>query len=73
MSKPELPPGPKIAAQMSPEASPEEMQWVKQMGVDYVVLWTDESKSTTQRLVGQPVLPSRQHCAECDTQRCTAT
>ncbi|MEX1021194.1 MAG: mannonate dehydratase [Litorilinea sp.] len=46
MSKPELPPNPKIAAQMSPEASPEEMQWVKQMGVDYVVLWTDESKSS---------------------------
>lgn len=46
MSMVEQGPGPKVAAQMSPEATPEEMQWVKQMGVDYVVLWTDESKSS---------------------------
>jgi len=32
--------GLKIAAQMSPEPSHEELQFVKQMGVDYVVLWT---------------------------------
>lgn len=34
-------PGMKIAAQVSPEASDEDLQFVKQMGVDYAVLWTD--------------------------------
>lgn len=39
-------PGLKVAAQMSPEPSEEDLQFVKQMGVDYVVLWTDESKAS---------------------------
>lgn len=34
-------PGVKIAAQMSPEPSEEDLQFVRQMGVKYVVLWTD--------------------------------
>jgi mannonate dehydratase len=34
-------PGIKVAAQMSPEPSEEDLQFVRQMGVEYVVLWTD--------------------------------
>src|ERR671928_2217280 len=34
-------PGLKVAAQMSPEPAPEDLQFVRQMGVEYVVLWTD--------------------------------
>lgn len=39
-------PGIKVAAQMSPEAREQDMQWVRQMGVEHVVLWTDASKSS---------------------------
>lgn len=39
MSK--IAPGIKVAAQMSPEPSEADLQFVKQMGVDYAVLWTD--------------------------------
>jgi len=39
-SFPTLEPGLKIAAQMSPEPSQDDLQFVKQMGIDYVVLWT---------------------------------
>lgn len=46
MSKVEIEPGIKVAAQISPEATDEDLQLVKQMGVDYVVLWTDETKSS---------------------------
>src|SRR5205807_6633724 len=34
-------PGIKVAAQMSPEPAEEDLQFVRQMGVEYVVLWTD--------------------------------
>jgi len=34
-------PGIKIAAQMSPEPTEEDLQFARQMGVDHVVLWTD--------------------------------
>lgn len=34
-------PGLKVAAQMSPEPTPEDLEFVRQMGVEYVVLWTD--------------------------------
>ena len=34
-------PGIKVAAQMSPEPSEEDLQFARQMGVEYVVLWTD--------------------------------
>jgi mannonate dehydratase len=43
---PTIEPGIKVAAQMSPEPSDDDLRWVKQMGVDYVVLWTDASKSS---------------------------
>jgi mannonate dehydratase len=41
-------PGIKIAAQMSPEASEEDFQFIRQMGLDYAVLWTDSSKSSPE-------------------------
>lgn len=43
---PNVEPGIKIAAQMSPEPTEEDLQFVKQMGVDWAVLWTDETKSS---------------------------
>ena len=39
-------PGIKITAQMSPEPSEEELQFAQQMGVEYVVLWTDGEHAT---------------------------
>lgn len=39
-------PGIKIAAQIQPEASDIDIQFIRQMGVDHVVLWTDASKSS---------------------------
>ncbi|HVC34314.1 MAG TPA: mannonate dehydratase [Chloroflexota bacterium] len=39
-------PGIKITAQMSPEPREEDLQFVRQMGVEHVVLWTDSSKSS---------------------------
>ncbi|HET8632184.1 MAG TPA: mannonate dehydratase [Thermomicrobiales bacterium] len=38
-------PGIKIAAQIAPEPREEDVQFVRQMGVNHVVLWTDASKS----------------------------
>ena len=43
---PNIEPGVKICAQMSAEPSEDDLKWVKQMGVDYVVTGTDESKSS---------------------------
>ena len=43
---PTIEPGIKIAAQMSPEPSEVDLKFIKQMGVDYAVLWTDESRSS---------------------------
>lgn len=39
-------PGMKIAAQVTPEPSDEDLRFLKQMGVEYVVLWTDARKSS---------------------------
>jgi mannonate dehydratase len=39
-------PGLKIAAQMSPEATEEDFTFVKQMGIDYAVLWTGADKAS---------------------------
>lgn len=41
-----LEPGLKIAAQMSPEATEEDFAFVKQMGIDYAVLWTGGDKAS---------------------------
>lgn len=40
--------GIKIAVQASPEAALEEMLFIRQMGVRYVVLWTDASKASAE-------------------------
>jgi mannonate dehydratase len=41
-------PGIKIAAQISPEASEQDLKFIRQMGVEHVVLWTDASKSSAE-------------------------
>ncbi|MBD3183367.1 TIM barrel protein [Candidatus Poribacteria bacterium] len=38
---PEIEPGIKVAAQISPEANQDEMAFVNQMGVKYLAMWTD--------------------------------
>ena len=44
----ELAPGLKVAAQMSPEPSEEEMALVRQMGVEYAVTWVDPAKASPE-------------------------
>ncbi|MBM3212721.1 TIM barrel protein, partial [Candidatus Poribacteria bacterium] len=41
----DIEPGIKIAAQMSPEPSQKDIDFVLQMGIEYVVLWTDGRKA----------------------------
>ena len=41
MSLMPIPPGMKIAAQVSPDADDDELQFVRQMGIDWTVSWTD--------------------------------
>ena len=43
---PTFAPGIKIAAQMPPDPTEDDLKFVKQIGVDYAVLWTDASKSS---------------------------
>ena len=42
----DIEPGIKIAAQVSPEPTEEDLQFIKQMGVNYVVLWTSGDKAS---------------------------
>jgi len=42
----DIEPGMKIAMQASPEATDDELHFIKQMGLDYVVLWTDAAKAS---------------------------
>ncbi len=54
IDRPDIPPGIKIAAQIRPEPSEDDLAFIKQMGVDYVVLWTDgepPARSTTPAAV----------------------
>ena len=41
-------PGIKIAAQISPEAAEHDLRFIRQMGVEHVVLWTDATKSSAE-------------------------
>ena len=41
-----LPPGMKIAAQVTPEPTSEDLDFICQMGVEYVVLWTNGDKAS---------------------------
>ena len=43
-----IPPGVKIAVQISPEPAAADVQLVRQMGIEYVVLWTDAKKSSAE-------------------------
>ena len=40
--------GIKICAQMSPESTEEDFQFVTQMGVEYAVLWTNASRASAE-------------------------
>ncbi len=44
----EIAPGLKVAAQMPPEPSDEEMAFVRQMGVEYAVTWVDPAKASPE-------------------------
>ena len=48
MARPMIPvePGMKIAAQITPEPTEEDLAFIQQMGVEYVVLWTDGDKAS---------------------------
>jgi mannonate dehydratase len=48
VTKPMIPvqPGMKIAAQISPEPSEEDLQFIQQMGVEHVVMWTGGDKAS---------------------------
>lgn len=41
-----VPPGMKVAFQSTPEPSEEDLQFIQQMGVEYVVLWTSGDKAS---------------------------
>ncbi len=41
-----IPPGLKIAAQVTPEPTEDDLKFIRQMGVDYVVLWTNGDKAS---------------------------
>ena len=45
-SNPDIPAGMKIAAQVTPEPGPEELSFIRQMGVEYVALWTGGDKAS---------------------------
>ena len=46
IERPDIEPGIKIAAQITPEPTEEDIAFVQQMGVDYVVLWTNGDKAS---------------------------
>ena len=43
-----IPPGIKIAVQVSPEPAEADVRFIRQMGVEHVVLWTDAAKSSPE-------------------------
>ena len=45
---PDIPSGIKIAAQMSPEPTEEDLAFARQMGVEYVVLWTNAEHASAE-------------------------
>jgi mannonate dehydratase len=44
----QIDPGLKVAAQMAPEPTDQEMAWVRQMGVEYAVIWIDGAKASPE-------------------------
>jgi mannonate dehydratase len=51
-----IPPGIKLAAQMRPEPTEDDLRWVAQMGIEYAVLWTDASKSSAEYYASRKAL-----------------
>ncbi len=51
-----IPPGMKIAAQVSPEASEADLRFIRQMGIDYVVLWTTGDKASYEYYASRRVI-----------------
>ena len=49
-------PGIKISAQMSPEPKEQDLQFVRQMGVEHAVLWTDSTKSSAEYYASRKAL-----------------
>lgn len=48
IERPDIEHGIKIAAQITPEPTEDDLAFVRQMGVDYAVLWTDGSKASAE-------------------------
>jgi mannonate dehydratase len=48
IDRPDIEPGIKIAAQITPEPTEDELAFIQQMGVGYVVLWTDSRKASAE-------------------------
>ena len=48
IDRPDIEPGIKIAAQITPEPSEDDLAFIQQMGVGYVVLWTDSRKASAE-------------------------
>ena len=48
-----IPPGMKIAAQMNHEPSEDDLKFIKQMGLEYVVLWTTGAKASYDYYISQ--------------------
>ena len=49
VNRPYVEPGLKIAAQVAPEPAADELDFVRQMGVEYAVLWTGGDKASSDR------------------------
>ena len=49
-------PGIKVTAQMSPEPREQDLQFVRQMGVEHVVLWTNAEKSSAEYYASRKAL-----------------
>ncbi|MBE0696021.1 MAG: mannonate dehydratase [Anaerolineaceae bacterium] len=56
MSLPPLAPGMKIAAQVAPEPTEDELLFIRQMGVEYVVLWTGGDKASYEYYASRKAL-----------------
>ncbi len=46
IDRPDIEPGIKIAAQITPEPTEDDLAFIQQMGINYVVLWTDSTKAS---------------------------
>ena len=56
MTIPTIAPGMKIAAQASPEPTEDDLRFIQQMGVEYVVLWTGGDKASYEYYASRKAL-----------------